>query len=290
MKKLSYLCVIIVALVSCQQGKIDRMQATQDSLAQAAVEKDSAIINFVSVMTEIQENLDSIKQMEDIVRIESAKVGEGGRTDKDQILSDIAAIHELMRQNKELINKLQKQLGSSNAKVAELQRAIVVLRKQVEQKDAEVASLKTEMEKLHLDMAGMTSRMEEMAAESKLKDEALMDKTNTIDAQTIALNTAYYAFGSQKELIENDLVEKDGGFLGIGKRLKMKEQFNSDYFTEVDIRDLARIELNARKAKLVTNHPADSYHFEGEDMAEALVIDNPVEFWRSSKFLIIVVN
>jgi len=284
------LFAFVIALVSCQQGKIDRMQATQDSLSQAAVEKDSAIISFVSAMTEIQENLDSIKQMEDIVRIESAKVGEGRQTDKDQILSDIAAIHELMRQNKELINKLQKQLGSSNAKVAELQRAIVVLRKQVEQKDAEIASLKTEMEKLHIDMADMSTRMEEMTAESKLKDEALMDKTNTIDAQTIAMNTAYYAFGSQKELIENDLVAKEGGFLGIGKRLKMKEEFNGEYFTQVDIRDLKRIELNARKAELVTNHPAGSYHFEGDNMIEALVIDNPTEFWKTSKFLIIVVN
>lgn len=284
------LFVFVIALVSCQQGKIDRMQATQDSLAQAAVEKDSAIISFVSAMTEIQENLDSIKQMEDIVRIESAKVGEGRQTDKEQIMSDIAAIHELMRQNKELINKLQKQLGSSNAKVAELQRAIVVLRKQVEQKDAEIASLKTEMEKLHIDMADMSTRMEEMTAESKLKDEALMDKTNTIDAQTIAMNTAYYAFGSQKELIENDLIEKDGGFLGIGKRLKMKQEFNGDYFTKVDIRDLKRIELNARKAEAVTNHPAGSYHFEGDNIVEALVIDNPQEFWKTSKFLIIVVN
>ena len=109
-----------------------------------------------------------------------------------------------------------------------------------------------------------------MEAEGKLKDEALMDKTNTIDVQTIEMNTAYYAFGSQKELIENDLVEKDGGFLGIGKRLKMKQDFNGDYFTKVDIRDLQRIELNARKAKLVTNHPDESYHFEGEDQAEAL--------------------
>jgi chromosome segregation ATPase len=284
------LFTFVIALVSCQQGKIDRMQAVQDSLTRTAVEKDSAIIGFVSAMTEIQENLDSIKQIEDIVRIESAKVGEGGQSAREQIRSDIAAIHELMQQNKALIAKLQKQLGSSNAKVAELQRAIVVLRKQVEQKDAEIAGLKAEMEKLHLDLAGMTSRMEEMAAESKLKDEVLMQKTTTIDAQTIALNTGYYAFGSQKELIENDLVEKDGGFLGIGKRLKLREELNADYFTEVDIRELSRLELHARKAKLVTSHPSGSYHFEGDNLVEALVIDDPQEFWKTSKFLVIVVN
>ena len=47
------------------------MQEIQDSIAQAVLEKDSEILNFVSVMTEIQENLDSIKQVEEIVRIQA---------------------------------------------------------------------------------------------------------------------------------------------------------------------------------------------------------------------------
>ncbi|WP_372773153.1 hypothetical protein [Mangrovibacterium sp.] len=289
MKKLVFVAVVL-ALVSCQQGKIDRMQATQDSLAQAAVEKDSAIISFVSVMTEIQENLDSIKQMEEIVRIESGKVSEGKLSDKDHILSDIEIIHQLMKQNRALINKLQKQLGSSNSKVAELQRAIDVLKRQVEQKDSEIASLNAEIQKMNMDIAGLNSRIEEMSGESMRKDEALLEKSNLIDYQTIAINTAYYAFGSQKELIANDLVEKDGGFLGLGRSLKMKEDFNQSYFTEIDIRDFLRLEILAKRAKLVTTHPAGSYHFEGEERVDALVIDKPKEFWETSKFLIIQVN
>lgn len=289
MKKLIYFCVIVL-LASCQQGKIKQMQATQDSLAQAAFEKDSAIINFVSAMTEIQENLDSIKQMEDIVRIESGKVSEGRPSDKEHILSDIAIIHELMQKNKDLINQLQKQLGSSNAKVAELQRAIVVLRRQVEQKDAEIAELNAELEKMHVDITNLNTRIEEMTAEGMRKDEDLQSKASTIQSQTIAMNTAFYAFGSQKELIANDLVEKSGGFLGIGRSLKMKKDFNQSYFTQVDIRDFTRMELHAKKATLVTTHPSDSYHFEEGDLVEAIVIDNPQAFWQSSKYLIIEVN
>ncbi|WP_163716837.1 Cbp1 family collagen-binding glycoprotein adhesin [Mangrovibacterium lignilyticum] len=290
MRKLIYLCALVLTIVSCQQGKIKQMQATQDSLAQAAVEKDSAIVNFVSAMTAIQDNLDSIKQMEDIVRIESAKVSEGKPSDKDHILSDIEIIHQLMIENKELINKLQKQLGSSNAKVAQLQKAIVVLNRQIEQKDADIAELNTQVEQLHLDITGLNTRIDEMTAEGLRKDEVLQEKTSTIESQTIAINTAFYAFGSQKELIENDLVEKAGGFLGIGKSLKMKEDFNRAYFTEIDIREFSSLELHAKKAKLVTTHPAGSYHFEGEDVVESLVIDDPQEFWRTSKFLIVVVD
>jgi len=289
MKKI-VLILSVIAFVSCQQGKIDRMQAVQDSLAQAAFAKDSAILNFVSAMTEIQENLDSIKRMEDIVRIESADVSEGRSTDKEQILSDIAVIHELMQKNKQLIEQLQKQLGKSNAKVAELQRAIVVLNRQIEQKDVEISTLKAEMEKLNLDIAGMTTRMSEMADESMRKDEALMAKSSTIEEQTRTINTAFYAFGSQKELIENELIEKKGGVLGVGRSLKMKQDFDKTYFTQIDIREVKKLDLHAKKAQLVTNHAAGSYHFVGDGMVESLVIDNPQEFWRTSKYLIIVLN
>ena len=289
MKNLVFL-VFILALVSCQQGKIDRMKVSQDSLASLAAQKDSAILDFVSAMSDIQENLDSIKKMEDIVRIQSTDVSEGKTSDKDHIVSDIQLIHELMQRNKELINKLQKQLGSSNAKVAELQRAIVILNRQVEQKDADIAALTAELEKLNLDMAGLNTRMDQMSAESMHKDQVIREKTSTIESQTAAINQAYYAFGTQKELIENDLVEKKGGFLGLGRNLKMKEDFNKSYFTEVDIRQLTTLELHVKKASLVTIHPANSYHFEGNDLIEALVIDKPQEFWKTSKYLIIVVN
>jgi len=281
---------MLVVFASCQQGKINQMQATQDSLTQAAEEKDSAIVSFVSAMTEIQKNLESIKRLEDIVRIESAKVGEGVQTDKEQILSDIETIHQLLKKNKELIDQLQKKLGSSNAKVAELQRAIVVLKRQVELKDAEIAELNAEVQKLYSDIADLNSRIEEMTAENMRKDEDLQAKTSAIESQTIAINTAFYAFGSRKELIVNDLVEKAGGFLGVGSRLEMKKDFNRSYFTKIDIREFSGMELHAAKARLVTPHPSGSYHFEGVDLVERIVIDDPDKFWQTSKYLIIEVN
>lgn len=284
------LFVVVFGLVSCQQKKLDRMQAVQDSIAQAAIEKDSAILGFVSVMTEIQENLDSIKQVEEIVRLETSSGQEMKKSQRDQIVSDIRTIQELLQKNKELVMKLQKQLSSSGSKVAELQRAVLVLNRQVEQKDTEIATLNAELEKLQIDVSGLNTRLESMASESLRKDEVIQQKVRTIEEQTVAMNLGYYAFGTVKELFDNGVIDKEGGILGIGRTLIMRKDFNQEYFTMVDIRELTSLDLHVKKAQLVTSHPEGSYHFEGKKPVESLVIDNPQEFWKSSKYLIIAVT
>ena len=104
------------------------------------------------------------------------------------------------------------------------------------------------------------------------------------------MNTAYYAFGTKKELAEKNVIEKEGGVLGLGKTLTLKKDFNRDYFQKVDIREFKQLTLNAKKAELLANHPADSYHFTGTNTVEALVIDKPNEFWKASKYLVVVVE
>ena len=289
MKKILFLAIIVV-LASCQQKKIDQMQAVQDSIMHVGVEKDSAIINFVAAMTEIQENLDSIKQIEELVKIESSTGSEMKRNTKDQIVNDISVIHELLQKNKDLVARLEKQLGASNVKVAEFQKAIALLNRQIEQKDVEITTLKSDLEILNVDIAGLNERISVIADESMQKDLDIELKNTTIEEQTINLNTAFYAFGTQKELSDNGVAEKQGGILGIGRTMKMKEDFNAEYFTMVDIRDLTNLDLYVKKAELVTIHPDGSYHFEGDNTIESLVIDNPQEFWSTSKYLIIAVN
>lgn len=291
MKRYSiFIVTLMITLMSCQQRKVDRMQLAQDSITRAILQRDSTILDFVATMNEIQENLDSIKAIQSIVKVRSERGNELQQGEKDRIVDDIRMINDLLQKNKDLIVQLQRQASWSGMKIAELQKAIGNLNRQVEEKNAEIIALQEELQKLNVDMQGLNTQLK-MAEERNIsQQEEIREKAAAIEKQTIEINTAWYAFGTVKELVNNGVVEKEGGVLGIGRTLKLKEDFNREFFTQVDIRDLKMIPLYVKKAVLVTTHPAESYHFTGENEIESLDIDHPQEFWKTSKFLVIAID
>jgi len=288
MKKLLFILSVTV-LVSCGQHKRDiaRMQYKQDSIAALGVEKDNSILEFVGAMNEIQMNMDSVKTIQKLVSVQTAPGTELKADAKKRIIEDIRQINELLQKNKDLVKSMQGKLNNSTVKIKELQTMVELLNKQMLEKDGELARLNTELENLHVNVTGLNQKIETITAESEATIKA---KTQTIDEQTIAINTAFYGFGTKKELTEKNVIEKEGGVLGMGKTIKMKKDFNRDFFTKIDIRDFNSLPLNMKKAKLVSYHPDGSYHFSGVKTVESLLIDNTEEFWKASKYLLIVVD
>ena len=184
---------------------------------------------------------------------------------------------------------MQGKLNKSTVKIKELENMIEILNKQMADKDAELVRLNTELENLHVNVAGLNQKIETITAES---EKTIKEKNQAIEAQTNAMNTAYYAFGTKKELEAKNVIEKEGGVLGMGKTIKLKKDFNRDYFMKIDIRQFAQLPLNTKKAKLVTIHPDKSYHWTMTEKktVENIVIDNPEEFWKTSKYLLILVE
>jgi DNA repair exonuclease SbcCD ATPase subunit len=288
MKKLLYVLSVLV-LVSCGQHKkeIAQMQAKQDSITQVAVQKNNTILEFIDEMNEIQSNLDSIKTIEKIISVEKASSVELKASAKQRIAEDIAQINDLLQKNKALVKSLTNKYKASNAKITELETTIVNMNKQLAEKDADIARLTAELEALHINVTNLNQQIETITAESA---KTIKEKEKAFEEQGNAMNTAYYAFGTKKELAEKNVIEKEGGVLGMGKTLTLKKDFNRDYFKKVDIREFKQLTLNAKKAVLLANHPADSYHLTGTNKVEALVIDKPDEFWKTSKYLVIVIE
>ena len=288
MKKLLFVLSVII-LASCGQHKkeIALMQARQDSIAQLAVQKDASILEFMSAMNEIQSNLDSIKAIEKIVSVQTSSGSEMRPDVKNRIIAGIAEINNLLQKNKELSASLQGKLRNSNLKIVEFEKMVANLNKQMAEKDTALVAMSKELEGLHINVAGLNERIQTMTAET---EQTIMQKNQAIDEQTNAMNTAYYAFGTKKELADKNVIEKEGGVLGLGKTIKLKKDFNRDYFMKIDIRDFKELPLNAKKAEVVTVHPAGSFHLTGSKKVESLVIDQPEDFWKASKYLLVVVD
>jgi len=286
------LLAVIFGIAGCHQQKkeIARLSTVQDSLSVATAEKDSAILDFLMAFNEIQENLDSIKKLEKIVTVAGNQQGELRGSRKQQIVEDLALLNQLIQKNKELNASLQKKLGSANSRigqlqgmVAEFERMVSLLNSQVEQKDAEIAQLSRDIGRLNTDIS-------QLAGEVISVRQDVQDKAQIIEQQTEAINKIFYALGSVKELTDNQVLEKSGGVIGIGRTLRIRKDFNREYFTSADMRGLAYIPLHAKKARIISVHPMGSYRISGSKSADTLYIEDSQEFWKASKYLLLVVD
>lgn len=284
--KYMVIAVAIVSISSCQKYKreIESLNNSKDSIQSVVSQRDASILEYVGSMNEINDKLDSIKQVQKLVKVELTSNSELEQSQKDKILNDLALLNNLIEQNKKAIASLQSKLKKSDMRVAELEKMLENLNSQIEEKDVEIAGLSAQLEKMKIDISSLNEKIGELNAESQ-------NKSVTIEQQKNEMNTAYYCFGTKDELIANNIVEKTGGVIGLGKTLRMKKDFNKEYFMKVDIRKFNEVVLGAKKAEFVSTHTEGSYHFVGEEKnIEKLVIDNATDFWSASRYMVIVVD
>ncbi len=252
----------------------DSLAAVNGNLSGELNQKEAALQEFIASFNEIQENLNAIKEKEKIVTNASEKGDVKSKS--GQIKEDIQSIYDLMAKNKNRIGSLTKKLKESNLKLEGLEKMIENLQNTINLKDTEIADLKAKMEGLNIELSNLNTNYQAVEAESAGKTEML--------------NTAYYAIGTAKELKDKKVISREGGFIGIGKTTTVNSDFNKEYFTKIDVEQATTINIGAKKAKIVTTHPKNSYRLVGEKPIEKLEITNPKEFWSASKYLVIVID
>jgi hypothetical protein len=282
MKKLLVLLLVVPFWFSCKNDKPetdpvkDSLTSETNKLSGINSTQAASLDSFFRAMNDIQSNLDEIKKKEKIISKDTASGDVGGR--KQQITNDIQSIYDLMIQNKKRLATAKANLKNSNLQITSMQTTIDNLTAELSEKEYEVTQLKDQLEKMNLELSNLTMNYTEAVQES--------------DAKTAQLNTAYYAYGTAKELTTQGVLTKEGGFIGIGKTSKLSETMNTQYFTKVDITVTKEIAFpGTKKAKVVTTHPADSYRIDGTDgRSDKLTILDADKFWSVSKYCVIVVE
>ncbi|MCE3226781.1 MAG: hypothetical protein K0S32_1332 [Bacteroidetes bacterium] len=253
----------------------DSLKTVNSDLGGKLNEKEAALQEFIGAFNEIQENLNAIKEKERIVT-NASSTGDV-KNKEDQIKEDIQAIYDLMNKNKSRIGALSKKLKDANLKLEGMEKMIENLQNTINLKDSEIADLKSKVESLNIELTNLNTNYKAVEEESAAKTEEL--------------NTAYYAMGTSKELKEKNVISREGGFIGIGKTTKVKEDFNKEYFTKVNIEQTTVINVGAKKAKIITSHPKNSYKIVGTDKnVEKIEITNAKDFWGASKYLVVIIE
>ncbi|MGE5317736.1 MAG: hypothetical protein ACM3ME_07050, partial [Chloroflexota bacterium] len=285
MKKLIVIALVPLMFAACenkeQTARINQLQQEQAMMANESKTKDSLINDFMQTMNEIESNLSEIKSREKLISKETASGTELSRSARQRVNEDIKLINDLMAENKDKIASLNSKLKRSNLKIAEFEKMVESMNQQLAYRDKEIDSLKTELSTLNFTIAVLNDTITHISDRNNSLSGQVTERTNE-------LNTAYYVVGEKKELIEQKILSKQGGILGIGRTQKVAGDVNLEDFTKVDIRNLKSIPIDAKKATIMSVHPAGSYELVGNDKrVNELVIKDPALFWQKSRMLVI---
>ena len=283
MKRLLIAASCLLALAACTQKKSnpaeDALLQQRDSLTRIIEQKDNEIEDMMGTMNDIEEGFRAINEAEQ--RITLIKDGEGA-SQTERIREKLLFINSQMQQNRELINKLRNQLRQSSIKGDVLRRTLDNLMQQLEDKNVQLTAMKAELEAKDVQIGELNTQVADLSSDVKTLKEESAQQTQTISSQDKQLNTAWFVFGTKKELKEQHIVE-DGKVL--------RANFNRDYFTKIDIRVDKEIRLYSRSAKIMTAHPESSYQLTQDANKQYILrITNPQLFWATSKYLVVMVK
>ncbi|MDX1908820.1 MAG: hypothetical protein SF053_17420 [Bacteroidia bacterium] len=296
-----FLAIAVIASVGCNGDKIKQLEQQNADLSSQRRVQDSLLNDFVSTFNAFQENLDMIKEKQGIVSQSSADP-EAATSSKDMIIQDIQLINNLLDENKRIIDELNSKADASSAKNNELSRLVTNLKSQLNARNAEVEQLKQQLVQLNFDVQTLNVRVDSLTKENmtlalrgeeqgrKIADQenTINTQASTIKAQEDEMNTAFYIVGTQKELKTLGVLTGSGGFVGLGKTKTLPTNVDESKFTRIDIRQTSSIPVEAKKAQIITSHPAGTYTLveEGKTVASVSITDKT--FWKNSRYLVVV--
>ena len=284
MNKLFFLLLaaVAVSITSCQEKKVQETTVNQDkvdSLQRVIVQKDNEIDDMMGTMNEIQTGLQQISEAENRV----TTLGDSeGYTSSQRIKDNMEFISQQMKRNRELVSKLRQQLRESSVKGDKLKETINGLVQQLDEKDRELRQLRAELDEKNIHIAELDNTVNELNTSVNSLTEEGNAKSQTIATQDKQLNTAWYVFGTKRELKDQHIIEDNK---------VLQANFNKSYFTKIDIRIDKEIKLYSKSAKVMTSHPAGSYTLQQDANKQYILrITNPDSFWSTSKYLVVLVK
>lgn len=290
MKKVVLVCICTAMLASCGQNSAEykKLQAENDSLRMENTKNTDELNEMLTTMNDVEADFQAIRDAENYLNIQQQTGGELNQSKREQIKQNMQLISETLKKNKEQIAELQEKLKKSNIKSFALKKTIDRLSSELDQKATMIVALQEDLAKKNVriqELDEMVSSLNEDVENLATTAAAQSEKLNEQDK---TLHTAYYCFGTSKELKDQKILSGGGLF---AKSKVLQSGFNKDYFISIDIREIKEIPLFAGKAKLKSNHPEGSYEFiKDEDGNLTLKITDEKAFWSLGKYLVIEVG
>ncbi len=292
--KLTFVCGLSVLLwvTACDVERSEKYQvllAERDSLYTEAVAAKGGFNQALNTINEIENALEAVRAQESIILMENQE----GNTQR--AVSEINAIQQTLKENRQKIDRLEKQLAEQGASSQALSQTVSRLKKQLEEKDVYVAGLKDELQQskqqiamLNEQVSDLSDNIDELSSNLDVMTVQNAVQQATIENQDSMLNTVWICIAPQQTLIDKGILSKGGLF---SSSAISKQGFDKGQFVKMDKREVESIPLNTKKPKFMTNHPENSYEVvENEDGNKILQVIDKEAFWSISNYLVVSIK
>ena len=285
MKKISAMLAVVAAVIlaGCNQvSKEEYQQATNtnDSLMYVALQQGNEIYELSTTLNAVSDELDQINGQIALSNGENQDL----LSKRERLLQQIAMVKQTIEEKQKALDELQKKYSAQLSQNKVLKQTIDRLQSEVAGYETKVAELNEAVANKEQQIVGLTETLteaQETLATTVAQNEQQQEVINTQDEM---LNTGYYIVGDKKKLKDLGLLE---GSLLSKKRLTSKG-FSTQGFTKIDIRELHQLPTGSKKVDILSTHPTNSYEMSvRSDGTKVIVIKDPTEFWRHSRFLVV---
>ena len=265
--------IIIDSLKTQLSSKVEVLK----SLEYEKVNNDSIVNQYALYIEKIKENINEINKQESIIN--NAKNNLDFITlDTIDVINAIKILSIKLQENESMIEELSNAVILEKDKNSQFASSVTQLSEQIAKSNREVYFLKEELNSINASF------------ESVFNKYTLQNiKINDLNQK---LNQVAFAIGTKTELLNNGILTKSGGLIGIVKSRKLNNDLNTDYFTYTSRVGFRKLILGFKSVKLITSHPTGSFklHNSSREKIDSLeILDNDV-FWRNSKFLVVEVK
>src|SRR5438477_1851251 len=245
---------------------------------------------------------------------------EQANAQKDSLMQEVALSSRLLSDiNVELAKvKVRSRLNvssespitaSSDTLIAKLRYVVTRVREtesQLAQSRQRIKNLTSLSDSLRATLDSTASNLQAVIATQKQTIDLLTDQVNTLTAENVALrdslSTGYYVIGTRAELKKKGILTEQGGgrvlfiLWRTGKTLQPARNLDPSLFTAIDTRKVTQIPLPVASASYKVASLQDLDYIEEQrdggkySGTSTLTITSPADFWRSSKFLVIIME
>lgn len=279
---------VVLLFAACNQKEQEAQMAaarhTQDSLQAIIDAKDGEINSLFDALNEIEDALTTISSKYGAVKEMKRDNPEASYNVKVEISQQLSSLDQMLSENKRKVAYLNEKIKAYGKENGAIQEFVAKLEERISEQERQIAELTAEIESNKAVIKELNKNVSDLTAENAAKD-------RTIAAHIADANRAYYIVGKYDRLKEEGVLQKAGGFLGMGRKQMLNGDLPTQLFKKIDITTTTTIQVDMKDAIVVSSHPESSYEMvpaEGNPkITDYLRILDPVLFWQNTRYLVI---